>query len=323
MKHIPTFENFNNNELSYVNRSFMSGNKKPVLFLNWSYDIEDAEGNSYNIGKLIEKQVGSAEFSELDNIHFFDGCILNNTTKLENYSLVFIGLVTSYGADTDAYENFTLVQNYCKEKNIPVLCYGQPRYINNKYKQLQVLASNGLKIPKTYTCSGTSCDIDFVAENYKFPLVLKPAHGSQGRGVEIIKSKTELKKVAKDSKEEILLIQEFIPNDCDYRVFFIGDKHVFTVKRSRQDKKEFRNNVSLGAEPEFVELMPEQSLLARNAHQSMGLYVSGVDLVQNKETGEWFVLEINQAPQFSIFGSKKKIDSIINIFANNINNLRI
>ena len=54
----------------------------------------------------------------------------------------------------------------------------------------------------------------------------------------------------------------------------------------------------------------------------MGLYVSGVDLVQNKESGEWYVLEVNSGPQYSIFGPKQITEKVISIFANDINSLR-
>jgi predicted ATP-grasp superfamily ATP-dependent carboligase len=290
----------------------------PVLFLDFSFDCSDIEDKIYNVEKLTKKYISNSEFSSLDNIHFFDGCLLNNTTKLDEYSLVFVGLVNSYGADTDAYENFLLVEKYCKEKNIPLLCYGQPRYTSNKYKQLQVLSNNNVSIPKTYTCTGLSCNVDFVSTNYEFPVVLKPAHGSQGRGVTIVKNETELKRVAGKLKNDILLIQEFIPNDCDYRVFFIGNKTVFTVKRSSTDAGEFRNNISLGGTGKRVALGFEEMNMAKRAHDSMGFYTSGVDLVQNKDTGKWYVLEVNQAPQFSIFGP----EDVIKIFVEDINMLK-
>ena len=293
-------------------------NRKPVLFLDFSFDCSDMEDKTYNVEKLTKKYISDSEFSSLDNIHFFDGCLFNNTTKLDEYSLVFVGLVNSYGADTDAYENFLLVEQYCKEKDISLLCYGQPRYTSNKYKQLQVLSENNVSIPKTYTCTGLSCNVDFVSANYDYPIVLKPAHGSQGRGVTIVKSETELKRVAGKLKNDILLIQEFIPNDCDYRVFFIDNKNVFTVKRSSADAGEFRNNISLGGTGKRVALGFEEMNIAKRAHDSMGFYTSGVDLVQNKDTGEWYVLEVNQAPQFSVFDPEEAIK----VFVEDINKIR-
>ena len=322
-KYVKTFETFNlngENDFSYLgnpNLNNTTSENKPVLFLNWSYDVEDIEGKTHNIGKLFKKHFAASEFSNLENIHFFDGGVYNNSTKLDDYSFVFIGTVG------DSYENLILVEDYCKINGIPTITYGANTYKNNKYKQLQELFKAGLKTPKTYTFnSGKTCEIEFVESNFTYPLVLKPAHGSKGRGVQIIKNRSELEKTLNSLKEEILIIQEFLPNDCDYRVFFIGDKHIFTVKRTRTDKKEFRNNVSLGAKPEFVDLNFNQILTAKKAHQCMNFYVSGVDLIQNKETGEWYVLEVNSAPQFSGFGPKKVSEDVVKIFVDIINRLK-
>ena len=50
----------------------------------------------------------------------------------------------------------------------------------------------------------------------------------------------------------------------------------------------------------------------------MNFYVSGVDLIQNKETGEWYVLEVNSAPQFSGFGPKKVSEDVVKILIKSI-----
>jgi RimK family alpha-L-glutamate ligase len=318
--YVKTFETFNLNEENDFSNLGLNSNMpsdKAVLFLNWNYEIEDKNGKKYNIGELIEKHFKNSEFSKLENIHFLDGEIYNKTTKLSDYSFVFIGTVG------DSYENLILVEDYCKTHNIPTLAYGANTFENNKFRQLQELAKAGIKIPKTYTFnSGKTCDIEFVESNFTYPLVLKPAHGSKGRGVQIIKNNSEFKKALNSIKEEILMIQEFLPNDCDYRIYFIGDKHAFTARRSSTDEKEFRNNISLGGKSKFVNLNYNQMQIAKKAHECMGFYVSGVDLIENKETGEWYVLEVNSAPQFSGFGDKKFCEDIIQIFADSINRLK-
>ena len=57
-------------------------NRKPVLFLDFSFDCSDMEDNTYNVEKLTKKYISDSEFSSLDNIHFIDGCLFNNTTNL-------------------------------------------------------------------------------------------------------------------------------------------------------------------------------------------------------------------------------------------------
>jgi hypothetical protein len=285
---------------------------KPVLFLGFSFDCDDMYGNVYNVEELVKKYVNPVEFSNLNDIHYMNGVCYNKNVPLDDYSLVFIGLVVN------KYENYILVESYCKLKDIPFLSHGTPDYINNKYKQLHCIESAGLNTPKTYTSFGKYCDTKFINKNFKYPVVLKPAHGSQGKGVVIVKNEKELKDASNSYEDAPIIIQEFIPNDCDYRVFFIGDQHVFNVKRTRTDKKEFRNNVSLGGRGERVDLGIEQLSLAKKAHKCLGFYSSGVDLVQNKETDEWYVLEVNSAPQFSIFGPEE----VIKIYTDHINKIK-
>jgi D-alanine-D-alanine ligase-like ATP-grasp enzyme len=310
MKYIPTFENFDSQNNPY------NKIKKPVLFLNFSFTCGDMYGKEYNVENLMKQYIDIAEYSELDNISYFDGAVYNEKNKLDAYSLIFMW------PSNEKYENFKLVQDYCKLKNIPLLPRGTYNYdsTNDKYKQLLKLNSEGLKIPKTYTFLNGHCDVNLASSEFSYPLILKAAHGSHGDKVSIIKSKSELIKVLKSTKDESLMIQEFIPNDCDYRVMFIGNRHVFSAKRSRdkKNKDEFRNNISLGATGERINLSAEVMNIAERAHNCMGFYTSGVDLIQNKETGEWFVLEVNWSPNFGIFGP----EFVIKMLAEDINILR-
>ena len=99
--------------------------KKPVLFLDWSYDVEDIDGNTHTVGEIIKKYVKPLEFSKLDNIHFFEGDLYNNKTKLTEYSLVFIGRIR------DSRQNWLMVDRYCKLKEIPMLSLASSN--NEKY----------------------------------------------------------------------------------------------------------------------------------------------------------------------------------------------
>jgi len=328
MRYTPTFENFTNGDTFSVHRVNHLKKKKPVLFLDFSFDCEDADGNVYNVEKLMRKYIDLADYSGLKKIHYFNGDIYVGKNRLDKYSLVFIYQMK------DKIENFALVRDYCMAKNIPFIPQGNYDNDNNKYQQLLALHNEGLKIPKTYTFSLESFDIDLISKEFSYPFILKSAYGAHGKNVDIIKSESELIQGIKKynptsvempksdwkNKGEFLLIQEFIPNDCDYRVMFIENKHVFTVKRSRdkEDKKEFRNNIALGAKGVGVKLGVEAMNIAERAHKCMGFYTSGVDLIQNKETGEWSVLEVNSTPNFGFFGP----EPVIKIFAANINALR-
>jgi glutathione synthase/RimK-type ligase-like ATP-grasp enzyme len=74
---------------------------------------------------------------------------------------------------------------------------------------------------------------------------------------------------------------------------------MYCIKRkSKDDKKEFRNNQSLGGSAERSEIPKKAMDLAKKASKSMGFDISGVDLIKEKGTDNWYVLEENSAPQF-------------------------
>jgi ribosomal protein S6--L-glutamate ligase len=74
---------------------------------------------------------------------------------------------------------------------------------------------------------------------------------------------------------------------------------MYSIKRkSKDDKKEFRNNYSLGGTAERLEIPVKAMNIAKKASKAMGFDVSGVDLIKEKGTDNWYVLEVNSAPQF-------------------------
>ena len=81
---------------------------------------------------------------------------------------------------------------------------------------------------------------------------------------------------------------------------------------SSSDEKEFRNNTSLGGEATEKKPPKEVSDLADKAVRALNIDVAGVDIVQDKNTGEVYVMEVNEAPQFFSDPSrfKKAIDRI-------------
>ena len=55
------------------------------------------------------------------------------------------------------------------------------------------------------------------------------------------------------------MLQEYIPNDGDYRVLVLGEKVLGVMKRVSPNKEEFKNNYSAGGKVEVADL-PEDRL---------------------------------------------------------------
>lgn len=286
---------------------------KPVCFINFDYDLGKDQGFTMNIGEIMRSEFPNAEFYKNTEIALYNDKVLAGQKPLEEFSLIFFGPVG------EQYKNFTLVENYCKEKMIPFLPYGSPSYKNNKFLQPQLFNKNRLPYPQTLTGIAKAIDLDFIENKFELPIVLKQAHSSQGKGVELIDNKTELQKRLEELNEESVIIQNKIPNSGDYRIYFLGEDFIFAVKRTPK-KGEFRSNISLGGSWKRCTLPVEPLNIARKAHRAMNFYASGVDLMQCKKCKKWYILEVNSAPQFSM--SKNTTKNVLKLIANDIKKLR-
>ncbi|RYF28882.1 MAG: hypothetical protein EOO17_03525, partial [Chloroflexi bacterium] len=115
----------------------------------------------------------------------------------------------------------------------------------------------------------------------------------------------ELKEILNSHKGVQFVVQGFIPNDRDYRCLVFGGKVKLVLQRSRDtESKSHLNNTSQGAAGEIISLenLPAQAI-ADVESAALALNRSsfaGVDLLINSETGQHYILEVNQTPQVEI-----------------------
>ena len=121
-------------------------------------------------------------------------------------------------------------------------------------------------------------------------------------------------------------MQEFIELEYDIRAMVLHDKVIGVMKRNIIKGKDFRSNVSLGAEAEKMELTKLEEEVAIKASKAVGGILTGVDLIPSKdrEKIEPYVLEVNSNPGLS--GIEKIVKNItvdvFNYFKNR-NNWRV
>jgi len=95
-----------------------------------------------------------------------------------------------------------------------------------------------------------------------------------------------------------IVIQKFIPNDGDYRVFMLGGEVYKVFKRVAQNN-DFKNNMSLGAKGEAVndpELLEQLGSMAATVVKAMDIEIGGVDIIKSATNGELYFLEVNINP---------------------------
>ena len=165
---------------------------------------------------------------------------------------------------------------------------------------IQVQAENSLLYPRTALFYNTKALPDFLAD-FEYPVIVKFANSSQGRGVFKADSKEELLSLVGDMQKtkEPILLRQFIPNDGDFRIITLGYKAIGAMKRIPVPGN-YKANISQGATAKAVDLGKCHEIveIAERLSKLTKIEIAGVDIVLDKETGKPYILEINPGPQF-------------------------
>ncbi len=157
-------------------------------------------------------------------------------------------------------------------------------------------------VPTLGASSGNALlnSIKYLEEFKDFPLILKADVGRKGQNNFLIESRDELRDILSKNKETKFVLQPYVENDGDYRFLLMGSEVRLAFKRSGDKTKTHLNNTSSGASVEKVELdeVPKEVVsLVKRAAAVDKLSVAGVDLIEDKKSGKWMVLEVNISPQ--------------------------
>lgn len=269
---------------------------KKALFISFT---DKTRGVSYH--DYIKSKI-PADFCKWEDLVFEDDDIIFNGHSLSKYGFVFIGVVSRNP------DYFVSVEEYLNLHKIPYFKYGCSPERNNKILQNRILNSKNLNPVPTVIGFCSEVNPKDLTDELGLPIVAKITDGSQGKGVTLQKTMTDLKSYLKKNSKEKIIFQKFIENDGDYRLFFIGGKLLYSIERKSSNKnKEFRNNYSLGGTVKRVDLPKKAIELAKKSAKAMGFDVAGVDLMKDPKDDKWYVLEINSAPQFGIKDGNKII----------------
>ncbi len=217
--------------------------------------------------------------------------------KVKEYDLRYFDLVYFRNLDPHGEGHIT-ISEYCRQNNILVLDevfrFNLP-WIASKNFVYTRLAAYGLPLIDTEFVSKNNYSL--ALSKISFPCIAKITHGAGGEGVYLCESEVEVKKLFERNNENLIL-QNFVENDGDIRIYVIGNKVVGAMKRTRVGADEFRNNVSLGGDPSAYAITSEMEAIAIAATKALRYSVSGVDLIFDQKTQSWKIIEINKAPQY-------------------------
>lgn len=146
--------------------------------------------------------------------------------------------------------------------------------------------------------------------------VVKPAFGSQGRGVTVYTNvASALAALGDDVRaktEQHLVAQPFWgPKGHDLRVFVVAERCVAAMRRHAPDNG-LVNNTSKGGTTEAIDPVGEYVELAVRATASLGLDYAGVDIVESVPPR---VLEVNALPSFTSLHAATGVNPALDIWA--------
>ncbi len=193
-------------------------------------------------------------------------------------------------------------------ENLGIKLFNSSRAIelcDNKILMYQELAKHNIRIPKTFIAPKTFeglgytnlSFIDDIANQIGYPLVIKEAYGSYGEQVYLAENKEEAASIINKIGYKDFLVQEFIKSSCgkDIRVNVVRDQQIVSILR--ENKTDFRSNISIGGVGSRFEPEQEYVDLAIKASLALGLDFSGVDVMFG-ENNEPIICEVNSNPQF-------------------------
>lgn len=168
------------------------------------------------------------------------------------------------------------------------------------------LMQHDIKQPKTIIAPKTFCgfgydDLSFismVAEELKFPFVIKECHGSFGMQVHLAHDENETKSIISKLDCRPFIFQELVKSSYgkDVRINIVGNRVVSSMMRiSTTD--DFRSNLTIGGKFEKYTSTEKQNEMALTVCDIIGLSFAGVDILFG-ENDEPIICEVNSNAHF-------------------------
>ena len=179
----------------------------------------------------------------------------------------------------------------------------------DKYLSLALIEKAGLPVPPTFA-GESAVDALEAFEQLGGDTVVKPLFGSEGRGLVRVSDRETARRVFQTLERigSVLYVQKAIRHPgFDYRAFVLGGRVVAAMKR-HGPPGDWRTNVAIGGRPEAVTLDPAIERMAVDAARAVGAQMAGVDLLDDLDTGQPVVIEVNAVPGWKALSKATHVD---------------
>lgn len=277
---------------------------KKILLLLDALPADPSPTGGVNFRNLIQEKMPEATKLEIAALNRLTYVLDGDNTRIYDAKQGF------EVADFDAVvfrvvgqrrDEAVAVAAFCRKKSIPYIDSYIP-LVGSKLGSAFVRWEHNLPTPKTI--HGPVETMVNEIPTVGLPAVLKATNGKKGRDNYLINSADELRQYVLAPDAPQFILQNFVRNDGDYRFLVMNDSVRLVIHR-RASGTSHLNNTSQGGSASLIpiETVSEEVIkLARDAAALDGLQVSGVDLIQDLDTGEYYILEVNRAPQITTGG---------------------
>ena len=303
-------------------------NKPKILFLQFNISINlygEKDTNNFfkgyttmypvfmDIFKKIDPEI-YVDFRNYDSIHRMDNDFYIDDLKIRDYDFVFFGLISQFTTTCK------MLIKYLHKWNVPYLKYGTYKEYDSKDYEFDLIESLGLPYIPSILTSKLSKEMIENVKKIGYPLILKDINLNQGMGIKVINDEKELKNQFSYNHGAPRLIQKLVPNDGEYRVILIKNKVILVLKKDKITKI---TKEEISKRKAKVGTLPKQVLdMCEFVSKSLFCDMVGIDIIQNVDTGKYYIMETNSAPHlpmFSVVSGVNIMELICNYIMEKIN----
>jgi ribosomal protein S6--L-glutamate ligase len=252
----------------------------------------------YSTRRLIEAaEAAGHEARVIDYLR----CYMNITSKrpsilFAGHELHFDAVVPRIGA-TYTFYGTAVVRQFEMMGVFPTNESQAIARSRDKLRSLQLLSRAGVGLPITSFAHSTKDVAGLIDIVGGAPLIVKLLEGTQGMGVVLAETPKAAESVigAFRQLDANILVQQYVHDagGADIRAFVVGERVVAAMER-RAAAGEFRANLHRGGTAHAIKLTPEERRTAVKAARTLGLAVSGVDMLRSSSGPQ--VIEVNSSP---------------------------
>jgi glutathione synthase/RimK-type ligase-like ATP-grasp enzyme len=223
-------------------------------------------------------------------------------TDIASYNLVYFKSHQRY------YEFAIAAAEYLQFHHVPFFDEEVASYISyDKLSDETRLAVNRIPVPEMFCASQAvlRAQADDVIAQLGMPFVCKEINADRSRKNYLLQSRAELDDILESAApNDIFLLQRYVPNDGYLRMLVFGPHIALAIYRHPVDNPDpHKQHLNTPAGAPNARLLTESEVpkdaseLARKAARVSHRQIAGIDLIQDKQTGQWLVLEVNISPQ--------------------------